>query len=171
MRALIVLSVLTVAAVVFVAVAFVRDSQTEATVAEECPAGFVRANIALPEPKDVKLKVFNAAGADGLGARVSTDFGNRKFQVEKPENSDKTSDAVATLRYGPKTVGAAHLLRAYFLDNARTEYDEARDNDVVDVVIGTRFEQLATTTEVNLSLVELGQAKLPPGTCAAPPAT
>jgi hypothetical protein len=169
MRALIVLSVLTVAAVVFVAVAFVRDSQTEATVAEECPPGFVLANVALPEPKDVKLKVFNAAGADGLGARVSTDFGNRKFQVEKPENSDKTSDEVAVLRYGPKAVGAAHLLRAYFLDNARIEYDEARDNDVVDVVIGTRFEQLATTTEVNQSLVELGQAKLPPGTCAATP--
>ncbi|GAB7050814.1 hypothetical protein JCM9534A_59400 [Catenuloplanes indicus JCM 9534] len=167
MRALIVLSVLTVAAIVFVAVALVQDTQTEATTVEECPEGYVLANVALPEPKDVKLKVFNAAGQNGLGARVSTDFSNRKFQVEKPENSDRTSDDVAILRYGPKTVGAAHLLRAYFLDNALTEYDEGRDSDIVDVVIGTGFEQLATTTEVNQSLVELGQAEVPPGACAA----
>ena len=167
MRALVVLGVLTVAALVFVGVAVVRDSQTEATATEECPAGYVLANVSLPEPKDVKLKVYNAAGLNGLGARVSTDFGNRKFQVEDPENNDKTSSDVATLRYGPKTVGAAHLLRAYFLDNARTEYDPKRDNDVVDVIIGTRFEQLATTTEVNQSLVELGQPELPPGACAA----
>jgi hypothetical protein len=166
-RALIVLGVLAVAAVVFVSVALVRDTQSSATASDECPAGWATANIQLPEPKDVKLKVFNAAGVDGLGNRVSTDFGNRKFQVEKPENSNKTIDNIAILRYGPKMVGSAHLLNAYFLGNAKTEYDPKRDNDIVDVVIGKSFEQLATHPEVNQSLVELGQPELPPQACEA----
>ena len=31
---------------------------------------------------------------------------------------------MAVLRFGPKAVGAAHLLRAYFLDEADTQYDK-----------------------------------------------
>jgi hypothetical protein len=38
----------------------------------------------------------------------------------------------------------------------------------VDVVIGTKFKQLATTTEVNQALAALGQPELPPGACPAP---
>ncbi len=63
------------------------------------------------------------------------------------------------------------MIRAYFLDEAKTEYDPARTDDVVDVVIGDEFKQLATTTEVNQSLVELaslGEPKLPPQSCPAP---
>jgi hypothetical protein len=38
----------------------------------------------------------------------------------------------------------------------------------VDIVIGAQFQQLATSTEVNQSLVELGEPEVPPGACAAP---
>ena len=72
------------------------------------------------------------------------------------------------LRYGPRAVGGAHLLRAYFLDDAATEFDPKRTDDVVDVVLGNGFQQLATTTEVNQSLADLGSAQLPPNTCPDP---
>ncbi len=74
---------------------------------------------------------------------------------------------VAALRYGPKAVGAAWLLRAYFLNQADPQFDTKRTDDVVDVVIGTAFKQLATTTEVNQALAQLGDPVLPPGTCSA----
>jgi len=167
-RALIVLGVLAVAALVFVTVALVRDTQSNAQVVENCPEGYDVADISLPEPKDVKLRVLNGTETDGTGQKVSDDFANRKFQVSKPENNDKVVAGVATLRYGPKAVGGAHLLRAYFLDQADRQYDRTRKNDVVDVIIGSDFKQLATTTEVNQSLVELGQPELPPQACAAP---
>jgi hypothetical protein len=39
---------------------------------------------------------------------------------------------------------------------------------VIDIVIGSEFRQLATTTEVNQSLVEVGEPTVPPGACVKP---
>jgi hypothetical protein len=168
-RALIVVGALTIAAVIFVVFATVRDSQSDGPTAKGCPDGFVLANIKLPEPKDVKLKVFNGTPSDGLERNVAQEFRNRKFQVK---NTDKPAKAaivnkVAVLRYGPMAYGAGHLLRAYFLDEAITQYDKKRKDDIVDVIIGTEFQQLGTTTEVNQSLMELSNPELPEGACAA----
>jgi LytR cell envelope-related transcriptional attenuator len=166
-RALVVIGVLTVAAVVFVVTALLRDTQGGPVKGNTCPDGFVRANVELPEPKQVKVKVYNATSNDGWGTQITEDFKNRRFITEKPADNKKVLDDVAILRFGPKTVGAAHLLRAYFLDQATPEYNPRRTNDIVDVVIGTGFKQLATTTEVNQSLVELGEPEVPAGACPA----
>jgi hypothetical protein len=167
-RALVVVAALTVAAIIFVVIAVVRDSQTGAATAAECPDGFVIANIKLPEPKDVKVKIFNASGLRGQGPRIAEDFRNRRFQVDKrAADAAKAVDGVAVLRYGPEAVGAAHLLRAYFLDEADPQYDRKRKGPVVDVIIGARFQQLGTTTEVNQSIGTLGNPDLPQGACAA----
>jgi hypothetical protein len=164
-RALVVVGALVVLALVFIVVALVRDTQGSDKVATACQDGEVPANVELREPKDVKINVFNATDTQGLADSVATNFANRKFQVLKSGNDKKGIDGVAVLRYGPKAVGSAHLLRAYFLDNAKTEYNPTRKDDVVDVVIGPKFQQLATTTEVNQSLAGLGTPQLPPGTC------
>jgi hypothetical protein len=167
-RALVIVGVLVVFALVFVGVALIRDTQSGTAGTTKCKEGYVLANIALREPKDVKINVFNATDSPGLATTVANDFQNRKFQVKKTGNAKKGLDEVAVLRYGPKAVGSMHLLRAYFLDEATPEYDPKRQDDVVDIVIGNNFKQLATTTEVNQSLVELGgRPELPPGTCAA----
>ena len=167
-RALVVIAALCVAALIFALIAVVRDSQTGATTSAGCPDGYVLADIRLPEPKDVKIKVFNGSGVTGQGQQVADDFRNRRFQVDKDvETTNRPVEAVAVLRYGPAAVGASHLLRAYFLDEAKFEYNAKREGDVVDVVIGTEFRQLGTTTEVNQSIGALGNPLLPPGACAA----
>ncbi len=167
-RAFIVVGVLVTAAVVFVVVALLRDTQSDAQVGSRCPDGALRANLALPRPKEVKIRVLNGTDNDDLGNRVSEDFKNRKFQTEKPGDNEKVVEGIAQLRYGAKSVGAAHLLDAYFLGKAEPLFDPTRRDDIVDVIVGTRFQQLATQTEVNQSLVELGGPSPPPGTCAAP---
>jgi LytR cell envelope-related transcriptional attenuator len=166
-RALIIVGALTVAAVIFVVVAMVRDTQTGKPSAKGCPNGWVLANIRLPEPKEVKIKVFNATNTRGLESRVADDFRNRKFQVVSAAKNVKVVDGVALLRYGPKAVGGAHLLRAYFLDEANYQYDKNRKDDIIDVMIGLDFQQIGTTTEVNQSLAALGNPTLPEGACAA----
>ena len=166
-RALVVVGVLALSALVFVIITIVQDSQGGETVAAGCPAGFKRADITLREPKDVKIRVLNATDTPGLASTVANDFANRKFQVVKSDNDRKRVEGVAVLRYGPKAVGSFHLLRAYFLNAADPEYNPNRTDDIVDVVIGEGFQQLATTTEVNQALVELGgRPELPPQTCA-----
>jgi hypothetical protein len=167
-RALVVIGVLAVAAVVFVVVALVKDSQQNA-VANGCPPGSVMADISLPDdPSEVTVKVYNGTRIAGLADRVTNDFKNRRFRVQKPAENKKKFTGVAQLRYGPDAVGKAHLLKAYFLAQAVPLYVPKRKGQVVDVVIGSQYKQLATSTEVNQSLVELGEPDVPPGACAKP---
>ncbi|RKN26311.1 LytR family transcriptional regulator [Micromonospora sp. WP24] len=167
-RALVVVGLLAILALVFVVVAVVRDSQGNAGTAKSCPDGWPLADVTLRETKDVKINVLNATDEVGRAGSVADDFRNRKFQVKKVGNAPKGVDDVAVLRFGPKGVGSAHLLRAYFLDNAELDYDAKRTDDTVDVVLGSAFQQLATTTEVNQSLGDLGSPAAPPGSCPAP---
>ncbi|WP_309227175.1 LytR C-terminal domain-containing protein [Micromonospora thermarum] len=165
MRALVVVGLLGVLALVFVVVALVRDTQSEAGIGGGCPEGWPMADVTLREPKDVKINVLNGTDQIGLANKVANDFRNRKFQIKKTGDEKKQIEDIAVLRYGPKGVGSAHLLRAYFLDNAEAEYDPKRTDDTVDVVLGSAFQQLATTTEVNQSLGDLGSPVAPPGSC------
>jgi hypothetical protein len=168
-RALVVVGVLFFAAVVFVIVALVKDSQGDPRSAAGCPKDAVLVNTRLPdENKDVKIKVFNGTAQAGLAEGVGEDFAHRGFTVDKKkENSPKAVNQVAVLRFGPKAVGAAWLLRAYFLQEADIQFDAKRQNDVVDVVVGKKFQQLATETEVKQSLTQLGNPSPPAGTCPA----
>ncbi|MEH1164547.1 LytR C-terminal domain-containing protein [Micromonospora sp. CPCC 205539] len=167
MRALVVVGLLAVLALTFVVIAVVRDTQGNAGTAASCPDGWPLADVTLRETKDVKINVLNATDEAGRAATVADDFRNRKFQVIKVGNAKAIND-VAMLRYGPKGVGSAHLLSAYFLDQATLGYDEKRTDDTVDVVLGAAFQQLATTTEVNQSLGDLGAPEAPAGSCPAP---
>ncbi|MFG3600077.1 LytR C-terminal domain-containing protein [Micromonospora chersina] len=167
MRALVVVGLLAVTALVFVVIAVVRDTQGTASSAKDCPEGWPVADLRLREQKDVKINVYNGTDEVGLAGSVADDFRNRKFQVKKEGNA-KAVDDVAVLRFGPKGVGSAHLLRAYFLNNAKLEPDLKRTDDTVDVILGNGFQQLATTTEVNQSLGDLGSPEAPAGTCPGP---
>jgi LytR cell envelope-related transcriptional attenuator len=168
-RALVVVGVLAVAAVVFVIVALVRDTQHD-TVASGCPKGSVMADVTLPDDSDqVTVKVYNGTNKANLAEAATNDFKNRGFKTQKPAESRKKFTGVAQLRYGPAAVGKAHLLKAYFLAQAEAQYNPKRKGDLVDVVLGSKYLELATQTEVNQSLVELGEPKVPPGACAAPP--
>jgi hypothetical protein len=168
-RALVVIGVLAVAAVVFVVVALVRDTQGEAEANGGCPDGAPQANIQLPDDTaEVKVKILNGTSTAGLADKVTSDFKNRGFAMQKPGESKTKFDRIAVITYGPKAVGNAQLIKAFFLGKAKPQYNAKRTSDVVDIVIGAEYQQLATSTEVNQSLVELGEPELPPGACAAP---
>jgi hypothetical protein len=171
-RALAVVGTLAVAAVVLVVITVTRDSQGGDASADRCTPGNVPVSLELPESEsEININVYNATTTTGLGANVAADFKNRKFNVAKVEGwkengQDKLyPDEVAILRYGPKALGAAHLLRAYFLNETTTQFDLKREDAVVDVIIGGRFKQLATPTEMRQAVAILGRPKLPPGTC------
>lgn len=168
-RALVVIGVLAVAAVIFVVVALVRDTQGDAAADGDCPKGSPLAVIKLPkEPEEVTVRILNGTDKPGLAETVTNDFKNRQFKTQKAGEAKKKLDGVATITYGPKAVGKAQLLRAYFINDAKPLYDAKRANDVIDIVIGKQYQQLATTTEVNQSLTDIGNAKLPLGACLAP---
>ncbi|MCM4083697.1 LytR C-terminal domain-containing protein [Paractinoplanes hotanensis] len=168
-RALVVVGVLAVAAVVFVIVALVRDTQGGPAAGEGCPAGAPLADVTLPDdPAEVTVKVLNGTDNPGLADSVTNEFKNRRFTTQKPAESKSKLKGVAEIRYGPDTVGKAQLLRAYFLAQSKMTYSAKRKGGVIEIVIGNQYRQLATTTEVNQSLVEVGEPTLPPGACVKP---
>ena len=168
-RALAIVIVLAVGALIAVSMAMSRDPGSVLAGDDGCPAGSVPANLDLPAVNSVRIHVYNATDQAGLASQVGENFANRDFEVlergDDPLGSEVTG--IAVLRYGPAAVGAAHVLRAYFLNAAEAQFDIEREDDVVDVVIGNRFRQLATETEVRQSIAALGNPEPPPGTCPA----
>jgi hypothetical protein len=170
-RALIVVAVLFIGAGVVVIMAIGRDTQTQASTGGSCTAGLVPAKIKMPDQRgQVTLNVFNGTSKAGLAESVGGEFKNRGFKVNKMGNApdNQKTDQIAVITYGPDAVGAAWLVSAYFLvDEAKMKWDIKRKGAEVDVVIGEKFQQLATTTEVNQSIAALGNPQLPDGTCEA----
>ena len=172
-RALIFVAVLFVTAGVVVIMAVGRDSQSNASQTPSCAEGEVPANNNMPERNQVTLNVYNGTARVGLAEDIAGQFKNRGFLIDKidtaPARTDgKPYDNIATIRYGPKVVGAAFEVSAYFLVNqADMAFDLKRTDDRVDVILGTKFQQLATTTEVNQSIAAIGTPPLEPGTCEA----
>lgn len=166
-RAITIVAALFVAAVVSVSIALDRDAD-QAGAQETCPPGAVPVDLALPAEGDVKINVYNSTDEAGLANLIGDNFANREFQVLQRGDHDEEFDGIAQLRFGPKAVAAAHVVGAYFLNQATLEFDLTREDDVVDVILGSEFRRLATPTDVNLAIAALaqtGQPTAPPGTC------
>lgn len=168
-RALVIVAILLAVASVVVYRALERDEDLVAQ-PERCQEGFVPADLTLYSENEIKIRVINATGEVGVATREGENFANRGFQVERmraANNPEPAEGEIAVLMYGPKTVGAAHVIQAYFLNQAKRVFQIDREDDIVDVVIGPRFQQLATETAVRQSIALAGDPELPAGTCLA----
>lgn len=169
-RALIFVAVLFVSAGVVVIMAIGHDTQTHRVQQNTCPEGLLPAKVKMPERNQVTINVLNGTPKVGQAQQIGGEFKNRGFNVNKMETAPdgKTYDQIAVIIFGPDAVGAAYLVSAYFLVNeAEMQFELERKGAEVDVIIGTAFLQLATTTEVNQSIAVIGNPPLPDGTCDA----
>lgn len=170
-RALIFLAVLFIGAGVVVIMAIGKDSQAEPNIGDQCEPGQVRVYTHMPENrKEIILNIYNGTGRRGEAQRVANAFEARGFTVNEVENPDvELYDGVAKLTFGPDGLGAGNLTSAYFLSgSAEKVFDVNREGREIDVVLGTEFQQLATTTEVNQAIAAMGIPKAPPGVCYVP---
>jgi hypothetical protein len=167
-RALVIVGALFLAALVLVTVSIVKDKQTRAKGAS-CPKDAVRVDTHLADSENVSLNVYNATDRPGLAKEIAQELKQRKFKVDPEKASNdplaKPVEGVAVLRYGPKMVGAAWVVRSYFLNEAVREFDPSRQDETIDVVLGPSFKKLATETEQRLSLASVGRAPVPKGSC------
>jgi hypothetical protein len=168
-RAIIFVAVLFIAGAIVVITAINRDTQSHVVVVDECAGGLVPAKTRMPERNQVTVNVYNGTKTPDLAKSVADELKFRGFKIDKIGTAPKQADAIAVIAYGPGAIGAAYLVSANFLvDQAVMNFDIKRKDSEVDVTIGTQFEQLATTTEVNQSIAAIGNPLLPPGTCNAP---
>jgi len=134
-----------------------------------CPAGSVPVDLSLPSDRsEVKLRVLNGTGVPDTAEFVGTGLAQFGYQVVETRDVVGAADfpEVAVLRFGPRAVGEAWLVKSNFPDPVRLEFDPQREDDVVDVVVGRAFQFLSTTTEVNQAIAQAGQPTAPAGGCA-----
>ncbi len=174
-RAMIFVAVLFVTAGVVVLTAINKDTQTQPP-PERCKPGQVRVNVDVPEDRTkVTINVLNGSPArNGLAQQVGAEFSHRGFTVANmADNPEGEFGGVARLVYGPEAVGAAWLVSAYFLPayfedgDAEKIFVIDRTGPEVDVVLGNKFQQLATSSEVNQAIAQEGAPEAPTGTCEA----
>ena len=164
-RALAVIGVLFIVSLVAATMAIVKDRQAYGAVPGACGKGDVPVNLRLPQSAhDVKVNVLNGSGRDGAAGRTATDLKNRHFDVVRTADSEGRTGGVL-VRYGPKAVGSAWWLKAYFLYEAADGFDPARTDDVVDVVLGTEPTTLGSEVEAKQAIAQEGGPKLRKGTC------
>src|SRR5437667_8753015 len=167
-RAQAVLGALVPCALVVVRLALIKDKQAQGTAgkAVTCNKDWVPVDARLPDTKEVKINVYNASGHDGLATQAAARLSGGGFKIGKVDADPrgKPLDGVVELRFGPKTVGAQWLLKAYFL-NADSQFDLKRQDDTVDVVLGRQYQAINSVTEVNQALGSLGKPIPPPATC------
>lgn len=162
-RALAVLGVLSLVAVLAVVWALTRDSVSNAAAPAGCVSSSVAPVTAVPSsPAQVQVRVYNATDRSGLAVAVSTELKRRRFTVAGTGNDPKNGTVAgpAELRHGPAGAGAAHLLRGQFL-GAKMVAD-SRADATVDVVLGSAYKAMATDTQARAELARLGAPSAPP---------
>jgi hypothetical protein len=165
-RALVLVSLLVIAALVLVLVAVFKDHQSGSSFTKSCAPGAVKVRTKpLPNTNQIKVNVFNGTSTVGLATTVADEFRNRGFTVGIVQDAPAKYDQTAKLSYGVNEIAAAAVVNSYFLAKADYAFDIKRTDDVVDVTIGAQYTKLGTKTEVNQAQAQIGNPSPPPGTC------
>lgn len=140
-----------------------RDRPPAATTPAAPPASCVPADLSLPG--DLGSVVINVFGDPGP---VTGQLDRRGFSATArpgPGGNSSTGGATAVLRYGPRAIGNATVLRAFVDGDAVMQFEPARPDRTVDLVLDADFPGLASATKVNQNLVAAGEPTRPPGSC------
>jgi LytR cell envelope-related transcriptional attenuator len=170
-RSLIILGALVVVAVVVVTWTLLSDDQGHpGNAAASCGPSQTPAATKIPAEKAVTINVYNSTDRDGLAQATAKELQARGFKIGQiaADPLQRVVTSSAELRYGPTQVGAAQLLRAY-VPGATSAFDLNRTTgaaaNTVDVVLGSKYQQLNTPAQVKEAIVALGDPSAPPGTC------
>jgi hypothetical protein len=118
----------------------------------------------MTDVSQITVNVYNGTSRAGLGTTVAQELASRRLNIASVRAADNGPYPQTIIRFGPDSVGAAWLLRAYFPD-ALSEFNAARPGAPVDVILGASFRNVPTVTEVNQGVAQLGRPVAPPGTC------
>jgi hypothetical protein len=165
-RALVLVGVLGLLALLAVAWAVTKDDQTRAADQTPCVNSSVPLATAIPASnRSVTVNVFNATPRAGLAAEVAAELRARGFTVKTVGNDPlgHTVNGAAEIRFGLAGAGAAQLLRSEAV--GAVPVVDARPDATIDLVIGDTYTRLASSTERQTERAKLGVVTRPAGLC------
>jgi hypothetical protein len=126
-----------------------RDTGSDA--ATPCPTETSAST--LPGPNRITVEVLNATDRNGIAGKARTTLVSDGFNVPSPAHNDKSRvkiRGVAEIRYGPRGVEAAKVLR-YYLPKARLVSTKAKTSTVV-LSLGEKYRGVASPSSVTAKL-------------------
>lgn len=148
------------------------DKATAASSRGECaakqgPSAKPPAPKALPKPGQVKVNVYNATPRGGLAKDVAAELKKRGFAIGKVDNAPKEYDKKVKstgILLGAKTAMDT-ALPVIGTQLAGTESrTDARKGGEVDLILGTKFKDLAKKEDADKALAVLAEPKPAPST-------
>jgi hypothetical protein len=122
------------------------DAERRATEAAACSS----AAAAIPEldPATVSVRVLNASDLSGRAGQVAAALENRGFVIAEVGNdgTDREVTGQGEIRYGRPGRDAARFLSLQ--QPGAVLYEDTRATEVVDLVIGPEWQQLASPSDV-----------------------
>ncbi|WP_367043586.1 LytR C-terminal domain-containing protein [Streptomyces sp. Je 1-332] len=117
---------------------------------------------ALPKPGQIKVNVFNATPRSGLAKDVAAELKKRGFAIGKVDNAPKEYDKKVKgtgMLLGPKSAtGTALPVLGTQLAGTESRTD-ARKGGEVDLIIGSKFKDLAKKEDADKALAVLAKPK------------
>ncbi|MDR6323335.1 LytR C-terminal domain-containing protein [Actinoplanes couchii] len=111
-------------------------------------------------PSEVRVRVVDGGAPSGVAAEVAAELRKRDFDVVDG-GIVKVAGTYTSVTHSPATLGEALLVMAMVHGRAGGHPDPTRTEEVVGLVVGEDFDRLATPTEVNQALTELGRSTRP----------
>ncbi|MGW7068069.1 LytR C-terminal domain-containing protein [Streptomyces sp. NPDC054855] len=148
------------------------DKATAATSRSGCaakpaPSAEQTAPKALPKPGAVKVNVYNATPRSGLAKDVAAELKKRGFAIGKVDNAPKEYDKKVKgtgLLLGAKTATDTALpVLGTQLAGTESKAD-ARKGGEVDLILGSKFKDLAKKEDADKALAVLAKPKPAPST-------
>lgn len=122
---------------------------------------------ALPKPGQIKVNVFNATPRGGLAKDVAAELKKRGFAIGKVDNATKEYDkkvkGTGILLGAPSAMDTALPVLGTQLMGAESRPD-ARKGGEVDLILGSKFKDLAKKEDADKALAVLAKPKPTPST-------
>jgi LytR cell envelope-related transcriptional attenuator len=102
------------------------------------------------DPHKVQVRIYNATAREGLAKKVASLLNGRGYAIVTTDNDPlagiRPVEGTAEVRYGP--AGAKQATQVRRQVPGATLYKDARQDTVVDLVLGERFTRLTTAAEL-----------------------
>ncbi|MET8749734.1 LytR C-terminal domain-containing protein [Streptomyces sp. NPDC004667] len=125
--------------------------------------------VALPQPGQIKVNIYNATPRAGLAKAVRDELEKRGFAIGQvgnaPADFDKKVPGAGILVGSPRTDKAAYSVLAAQLTGVTTQTD-TREGADIDLILGDSFKELTPKADADKALAALANpAPAPAGKC------
>jgi LCP family protein required for cell wall assembly len=120
------------------------------------------------KPAEVRLRVLNGTGADGLAGKVSTSLEGVGYNIAQRGDADNFRYSKTTIRYAPTALVKAQLLQASLTGGATLVADSTLRDVDVSLIVGSDYTGVKTPPATVGSTASSAPTTTPPTTAANP---